>query len=980
MILFVLSPLNLPAQQTLVPCKVVEKPWYEGLGSQRAVVVVDQPAKAVRINFYWRRHDPDPAGKRMLLVNHSGDTIQNIHRISIDNEQCDLVFGPVPESGTWYLYYLPFNVQGGYGSFRNAYLKPEPAPSRKWMKKYVRRPEKLPLATVMEIQSRTALDSFCPMEIIPTAAEKQQFLKKFGGDYLVFPEDRKFSIRMKDEIPLRWLKNEPGSAFEGKALKNEYYVFQLGIYAVKKGLKEVRVVFEALTSENGGVITSGQLTCFNTGGIDPDGRFFRKKVDVPKGMVQAMWIGVDIPVDILPGTYQGYVKLVPENAAPQRIPVNIHVADETIAARGDNDLWRLSRLRWLNSTLGIDNRAVPPYRAIEFDGSRDFRLSGHEIILNEYGLPKVILSDSLEVLNRDMIFQVEGKAGIVQFPVPEKEVLLYAPGKVSLLYRSATGPLGLAVWVSVESDGYLHYDWQLVAREDADLENIRLKIPCRVEIAQYMMGMGQPGRYMPKRLDAKWGKGPYDSFWIGGVHAGLYCELRGASYCGPLLNLYRPMPPASWSNGEKGGVLFEKSGEVAMAEAYTGKRHLSKGDTLNFEFALMVTPVKEIDYVSQFKDRYYHNGQRPVPSDKDLAAGVRIVNIHHANEFNPYINYPFLSTEKLGGLVKSLHVKGVKVKIYYTIRELTNHLPEIWALRSLGDEIFAPGRGRGYPWLREHLIDGYRPQWYQHFENGDVDASILTSAGASRWYNFYVEGLAWLVKNMDIDGLYLDDVAYDRRMLKRMRKAMDGVKPGCIIDLHSNTGFSKGPVTQYMEFFPYINKIWFGESFNYDEMPPENWLVEVSGIPFGLMGDMLHGGGNPWRGMIYGMTVRYPWYTEGVQCDPRNIWKVWDEFGIEGAEMIGYWEASPVVTTSDPEVLATAYLKNGEMLIGIASWSEKPVAVSLNIDWKRAGMDPLKTKVFIPRINGFQEERAFNIGEKITVDPKKGWLFWFREE
>ena len=117
-----------------------------------------------------------------------------------------------------------------------------------------------------------------------------------------------------------------------------------------------------------------------------------------------------------------------------------------------------------------------------------------------------------------------------------------------------------------------------------------------------------------------------------------------------------------------------------------------------------------------------------------------------------------------------------------------------------------------------------------------ADASILTAESDSRWYNYYIEVLAWMVRNYDIDGIYLDDVSFDRCILKRMRRAMESVKPDCLIDLHSNTGFSKGPVNQYMEFFPYIDKLWFGESFLYDKMSAANWLVESSGIPFGLTG------------------------------------------------------------------------------------------------------------------------------------------------
>jgi hypothetical protein len=298
----------------------------------------------------------------------------------------------------------------------------------------------------------------------------------------------------------------------------------------------------------------------------------------------------------------------------------------------------------------------------------------------------------------------------------------------------------------------------------------------------------------------------------------------------------------------------------------------------------------------------------------------------------------------------------------------------------LGDEILGNGPGGGYMWLREHFITDYRPQWYQHFPDKSPDASVVNAPGDSRWYNYYIEGLAWLVKNVDIDGLYLDDVSYDRRTVKRIRKVLDNIKPGCMLDLHSNTGFSKGPANQYTEYFPYVDKLWFGESFQYDKMPPENWLVEVSGIPFGLMGDMLQGGGNRWRGMVYGMTVRHPWTTEGVLCDPRPVWKIWDEFRIESSVMKGYWEKDCPVKTNRDDIKATVYQKDGKSLLSVASWAEGPVNFTLQYDWKTLGIDPVKAILIAPFIKDFQEERTFRPDEPIPVDPKKGWLIYIQEE
>ena len=56
-----------------------------------------------------------------------------------------------------------------------------------------------------------------------------------------------------------------------------------------------------------------------------------------------------------------------------------------------------------------------------------------------------------------------------------------------------------------------------------------------------------------------------------------------------------------------------------------------------------------------------------------------------------------------------------------------------------------------------------------------------------------------------------------------------------------------------------------GEYFDYNS-PPDFFLGEVSGIPFGLMGEMLQDGGHPYRGLVYGMTARVYGTT-----DPRPV-------------------------------------------------------------------------------------------------------------
>jgi hypothetical protein len=252
----------------------------------------------------------------------------------------------------------------------------------------------------------------------------------------------------------------------------------------------------------------------------------------------------------------------------------------------------------------------------------------------------------------------------------------------------------------------------------------------------------------------------------------------------------------------------------------------------------------------------------------------------------------------------------------------------------------------------------------------------------NRWHNYYVEGMNWLVQNVGIDGIYLDDVAFDRVTMKRIKRVLtaDG-HPG-IIDLHSanqynkNDGFNNS-ANLYMEHFPYLNRLWFGEYFDYENNSPDFFLTEVSGIPFGLMGEMLQGGGNPWRGMIYGMTNRMPWSDN---ADPRPIWKVWDDFGMQGSKMIGYWVENNPVKTNNPDVPATIYKKDKSALVSIASWAKADTDIQLIVDWKALGIDPAKAVITAPEIKNFQPAADFQPGQGINVPKGKGWLLIIKEK
>ncbi len=972
-------------------------PWEASLGNHRAVMEVPRSSPAVRLNLEWRRHDRNVDERRFIIVRaDSQDTIANIYRVRVNSNRCELVFGPAKQ-GKYYFYYLPYQAQPGEGYFNTDYLSKEAKPDDIWVNEnrignngtYWQLPE----ATLLGIESRTGFDSFFPMEVVANDAEKTKLRRKATGNFMLFAEDRKFPIRMLDDIPSRWAERFPSDKFSGEACRNEYYTFQVGLWALKD-VDAVKVRFSALKG-NKYVLPASAFTCFNTEGTDAFGKPFTKSLHVKQTGVQPLWIGVDLPGNIPPGVYTGSLTVTAANAERQEIAIRITVNNRLLTDRGDAETWRHSRLRWLNSTAGIDEKNVAPYRPVSVLEKGGINLTGKQILFDASGMPASIKVYGEEMLAAPVRLSVFADDDEVLFEKAGKpERINQADGIVSDRYCQASKQLKLATRSDIESDGWMKYTFEIEALENINLTDVRLNIPYRKEASRYIMGMGLAGTETPFSRDARWGGpytsflaketpggvlrfdngadlnyGPFDAFWLGSEHAGLHCELRGASYTGPMLREFNPGPPPSWDNQGKGGFRIRTEEKQVNATAYTGERALHKGEKIVLECAFLITPVKPLDTHSQFTARYFQRTPDPVPGEEALKAGVTVVNIHHANKYNPYINYPYIAVGEMKKLVDTLHSDGVKVKIYNSVTGLSDYATEIWALRSLGDEIMRGGESKGYVWLREHYIENYKTLWYQPLANGEVDASVFIDARPSRWYNYYVEGLKWLVKNVGIDGIYLDDVSYGRDMIKRIRKAVAQDKPDFLMDLHSHRWFSGGPALQYAELFPYLNKLWFGEEFKYNQMPPANWMVETSGIPFGLMGDMLEDGGNIWRGMLYGMSSRLGW-----SGDPTAVWKLWDDFGIADAKMIGYWESKPPVTTSDKAVLATVYTKDKKALISIASWAAAPVSVTLNIDFKQLGIDSGKVKIVAPEMKGVQAGRSFSKGEAITVEPAKGWL------
>jgi hypothetical protein len=803
------------------------------------------------------------------------------------------------------------------------------------------------------------------------------------------------------EKPIQKIEQMEGKSavFEGTARPGEFFVFQIALHPRERDFGPI-----AFKGELSGGAT---MRCISLTGIDHDGRPLSKVVNVPRGTLQVLWVGVEVP-KTASGDLAGACEIGDGKSPALRIPVTLQVKGEPVQDGGDSDPGRLSRLRWLDSQVGAQPTVTRPFIPVRAADAQ-VHVLGRSVKLDGSGLPAQITSSfnanntrisarGREMLAAPMRFVVSSAQGPLSW-----ESKLGSPdlSEIAAKWSARNSFATVSCDVSAEMgfDGRIEYKLKLTARDEVSLDDIALEIPLRKDIAKYQMGLGEKGGLRKADLHWTWDVKKYqDALWIGDVNAGMLIRFKGSNYRRPLLNVYynyHPLNlPDSWGSG---GVDVVDEGERVLVRAYSGKRTLKPGESLDFNFDLYLTPFKPIDTDEHWATRYAHSSHGSERAKVERAfdhigpGGVNYVNIHHANPFAPFINYPYhpRSMPDLKDLIGRLRTKNARAGIYYTTREITNHMPELFALHSMNGEVIFPGPGasaasatnpRGAdPWLVENLRNKFIPAWRQKIPPpyDSMDLAVITTPD-SRWNNFFLQGLKYLCDELDIDGIYIDDTALDRTSLQRARRILDE-RPGRLIDLHSwnhmnaRAGFANCAII-YTELFPYLDRIWFGEGFRYNEVAADYWLVEISGIPFGLMSEMLQGGGNPGLGMLYGMTNRLLWTG-----DPRPVWKVWDEFGMAGCEMIGYWDPACPVKTGRDDVFATVYRHKDRAMISIGNFSSERQTVKLAIDWAALGLDPTRVSTTCPAIEKIQDASKLSVDDPIKLEAKRGMLIIIRQ-
>jgi len=951
--------------------------FHANIWPNRIVFEVSEEGEVARAEAVWRRSGRSIRFRGMkLIAADTGEVIKDAVVVRYDQERIVIDFRPVAGLGRYDLYF------GAVG-------EPRFAPSEEWLRQL---PAKTPVMAVPQVvEARCRLDSFAPMEIIALPEEVEALLANHpGAPYLVFPEDRDRSIKLTREIPAHWAINGPHEEVILRADRNEYRVFQLGIWACRKGVADITVLCSDLKSTAGDIIPKEWFQCLTLESRCHSALIAKPKgpYPVPQGGVRALWCGLDLPEELAPGEYAGTLTVQPVDQPAYSLPLRVTVTGHVAKDRGDHDLWRLSRLRWLDSDAGLSDAVYPPYTPLRVEG-RAVSTWGHTLRIDENGLPDSLRVDGRSVLASPVALTAAG----VRPDFSGCALTETTDGHVCWESNSAFGEAHLNVRGRVEFDGCAIITLQITVEDACRLEDLALNLRWRPEHAWLAAGMGYRGKREGDRAwrhIARGAKGFDPMLWLGSIEAGLG---------------FATWETSPWEDAARAdAALITENDEAVTLRLNLGMHEITPEHPWQMTFALLPTPVKPPD-PRHWDFRYMHLGGGFSPGEHDTpqsflqdncarldeaaAMGVKRLNLH--DWWGPAFNYPWQwdGPDNLSRLTEEAHQRGMFVKAYNSGRELSTNAPEFWGMVYEGTGYdFSADRDAPNPrlhaadaWHENHLPDGLPKGWPRVHEAGNEHAVPVSNA--TRIGNFYLESMRYMTQHFGTDGAYWDGAdgptLGHREMAKRLWTIFRETKPEAATDVHHGNTLLDSPIVQHMLVLPFIDSIWHGEGFPYDAFDPWAWLVEIAGLPFGVPSELLGGEEYFGRAMLFGIWPRMGWCA-GTEKQEK-LWQFFDRFDIRNAEMRGWWTDNGV-TLDRPDIKVTAFChpENGVLLVigcwhqEIAAWMEMTLDVSLLLDRGKLGLPGGEL-----RATDILTGEDVNISRSVLLpDHKAGRMLWVR--
>ena len=610
---------------------------------------------------------------------------------------------------------------------------------------------------------------------------------------------------------------------------------------------------------------------------------------------------------------------------------------------------------WLGSSIGMSDTPPPPWTPV--DASQvQFSCWGRTYDFANSGLPRAIRSAEESLLSRPVLLQTIANGEPVKWTYDEPE--LARQSAVDAEYRGRwKSAIGTLRWEAIaEYDGMLKYSLTLQPAENASVDRLELRFPVKEAHATLHHCLMSSGTVVGATPDGKGTvvKAPGASYWwLGDEERGLlaFCESDEA-----------------WDRIDReDGFRIERNGDAieAVWSFIGGKRAFTEPWT--FTFGMTATPVKDTAGLRGRPSRVLPMNAWLMPGP-EASAGVEDIM---ANEgiregdrgrfmvlwgggewatYNPTYGRPEVYREGMDKLA----AKGLSV-MTYMIPQIPESVPE-WRFWSAE---WAAGRKEGWTdevWDNTTCVQSW------------ADFTVSFRMNLLRTYDyagFYIDGGTPVpARNPDVGAGYVRDGRLRastpyfgaRQVFKRLYTALKqyGAEKGKPTMMMTHVS-GQWPVA-YLGFMDnrldgeqYINPVRNERKLYHDVVPLDKWrALNLSGnvgsmsvfFPTFHKEDMeTETKTRELLGLLMLHDMVGVWRSRGSQASAEAVYKMWrvqDEFGVQDAQLIPYWNNQDVIGGQTGAIKASAYRKGeGGALIVVCNLSANEQTADLTVAWDR---------------------------------------------
>jgi len=359
----------------------------------------------------------------------------------------------------------------------------------------------------------------------------------------------------------------------------------------------------------------------------------------------------------------------------------------------------------------------------------------------------------------------------------------------------------------------------------------------------------------------------------------------------------------------------------------------------DYTFAFEASPVKPM-LPDRYKLHYAHASNTDTPQswiDNVKNLGVRTIGVH---QWTDWMGYPQPASgsnvEKLRSAVTACHQRGIKILPYQAL--LASHkAPEYQAFfrecRIVDKNAFS--------------CPGYSKD------------TVYTVCPRSIWADFEVDGIARLMRDFNLDGIYSDSltcvgdcsnplhgcgyVGEDgkvhstvpifavRHFIKRLRRVLEQQGKETVLVGHTSASITL-PTLGFCDAYLDMEHL-TGQPRPF-RLSLDAFRAEFMGRNFGIPAQSLS---YEWQGKGFTTQeclaisllhdVEEPWAYDAMS----PVWKAWDDFGVDQAEFLPYWKTWGWQAPEGVKVSAYAH-PNGQMLAVAANLTDKAVRGALRLN------------------------------------------------